>query len=306
MAEMKAFLKQRGLNAELIAKLETDGELTVEKDGMRLEVGRVELAVTKLVDKIRDRGLRVATMEVVTDIWSGTKSGLISGIQKLDRIFKNIMDVKNGNLLKFIANKIDERVATSNDFTTILGLLVIAGVGTMSGLFTYLSHYKSEKVGKNLKLGQRVLVEVEPGRTENWSVSQINEDGTVLVVRTLPGEQMVVRKFSLKELSRLNPSLLDEQLEIDQLNDISESSRQMLRELFPKGIEGSHFEQGNTGNCYFLAALHAIKNHPIAPYLFASMIRKNGDGSWSVTFPGYEVVTVKPEELRVQEVYNSA
>lgn len=53
--EVTKFLKERGLDAESIAKLEKDGSLDIEKDGMRLEVGS---EISKIISDTKFEGLK--------------------------------------------------------------------------------------------------------------------------------------------------------------------------------------------------------------------------------------------------------
>ncbi|MFA6550519.1 MAG: FHA domain-containing protein [Candidatus Gracilibacteria bacterium] len=78
---------------------------------------------------------------------------------------------------------------------------------------------------------------------------------------------------------------------------LTKGEQAILDELFPKGLERSHFKQRNIGDCYFLAALYAIKQHPLGAKVIADMIRRTGLG-WEVTFPGneYKTITVGYEE----------
>jgi hypothetical protein len=82
--------------------------------------------------------------------------------------------------------------------------------------------------------------------------------------------------------------------------------KKFLIEMFPEGIENSHIEQQNVGDCHFLATLHAAKRNPIFPYFFAKRVKRSPDGkSWEVTLRQVNsdwefenlVVTVTEEEL---------
>lgn len=94
----------------------------------------------------------------------------------------------------------------------------------------------------------------------------------------------------------------------DLAGKLTDEKIRLLQEIFPEGIENSHISQKNVGDCYFLAALHLIKRHSIAPYLFASIIEKipkeNG-GGWRVTFPGEEPIGIREYELAGQAAYNT-
>lgn len=69
--------------------------------------------------------------------------------------------------------------------------------------------------------------------------------------------------------------------------------RTLLAGLWPNGIADTRMQQGYIGDCYLVAYLHALKQHPIAPYLFAWMVQP-GQGSqrWNLRFLNPEVKTV--------------
>lgn len=89
---------------------------------------------------------------------------------------------------------------------------------------------------------------------------------------------------------------------LESLPDLSTEQKSFLKKLFPKGLDRSHFSQQNTGDCYSLAALHALKKHPIAPYLFCEIIKELPNGDWKVSFPKEGDVIVEKERLGGQIV----
>ena len=71
-----------------------------------------------------------------------------------------------------------------------------------------------------------------------------------------------------------------------------------------KSINPDAIKQGSIGNCYFLASLAAVaKSNPEA---IKNMIKDNGDGTYTVTFPGAkdEPITVKAPTEAEQGLYN--
>jgi Ca2+-binding EF-hand superfamily protein len=69
----------------------------------------------------------------------------------------------------------------------------------------------------------------------------------------------------------------------------------MKRELFPKGIESirpDHIEQGEIGDCYFLAAVASLANTPSGKKQILNMIKENANGTFTVSFPGKKPVTI--------------
>ncbi len=71
-----------------------------------------------------------------------------------------------------------------------------------------------------------------------------------------------------------------------------------------KSINPDAIKQGSIGNCYFLASLAAVaKSNPES---IKNMIKDNGDGTYTVTFPGAkdEPITVKAPTQAEQGLYN--
>ncbi|MFC1616123.1 FHA domain-containing protein [Patescibacteria group bacterium] len=78
---------------------------------------------------------------------------------------------------------------------------------------------------------------------------------------------------------------------------LSDQEKQLLKTLFPEGIENSHFSQSpNVGDCYLLATLHALKQNPIAPYIFVETISR-GEDKWIVNFSNEDEFFIYDEEL---------
>jgi hypothetical protein len=70
-------------------------------------------------------------------------------------------------------------------------------------------------------------------------------------------------------------------------------------ELFPDGTPSlDALKQGRIGNCYFIAALGSKVS--LDPDSVKKMIKDNGDGTYQVTLPGKEAVTVtKPTDAEI-------
>lgn len=83
----------------------------------------------------------------------------------------------------------------------------------------------------------------------------------------------------------------------------------LKRELFPKGIESirpDHIEQGEIGDCYFLAAVASLANTPAGKKQIQNMIKDHSNGSYTVTFPGKSPVTIQaPTEMELS-LYSNA
>lgn len=83
----------------------------------------------------------------------------------------------------------------------------------------------------------------------------------------------------------------------------------MKRELFPKGIESirpDHIEQGEIGDCYFLAAVASQANTAQGKKQIMNMIKDNGNGTYTVNFPGKQPITFHaPTEMELS-LYSNA
>ncbi|PIQ25581.1 hypothetical protein COW36_21295 [bacterium (Candidatus Blackallbacteria) CG17_big_fil_post_rev_8_21_14_2_50_48_46] len=83
----------------------------------------------------------------------------------------------------------------------------------------------------------------------------------------------------------------------------------LKRELFPKGIESirpDHIEQGELGDCYFLAAVASLANTPQGKKQILNMIKDHGNGTFTVTFPGKNPVKINaPTEMELS-LYSNA
>lgn len=74
--------------------------------------------------------------------------------------------------------------------------------------------------------------------------------------------------------------------------------------LFNGDPQGSAVNQGGYGSCYFLAAMVAKANQD--PDFIKDMIKDNGDGTFTVTFPGRKAVTVsRPTDAELAMAANS-
>lgn len=53
----------------------------------------------------------------------------------------------------------------------------------------------------------------------------------------------------------------------------------VIKELWPKGL-GAKTRQGRAGDCYFLAALHAIERNPLSAVVLTRILEKNRNKKW--------------------------
>ena len=103
-----------------------------------------------------------------------------------------------------------------------------------------------------------------------------------------------IAKFS-ELLSKAKPSKSEEHL-IDDINRILRDSQASIgnasRELFANkdnpiaSINPEAIKQGEIGDCYFLGALAALASSPQGKESIKNMIKDNGNGTYTVTFPG--------------------
>lgn len=92
---------------------------------------------------------------------------------------------------------------------------------------------------------------------------------------------------------------------------ITPELQELLDELWPRGLARS-IEQGTLGDCYFLAPLDSIKNADDGVEVLSKIVKKNEDGSFSVSFPGdpvsgrvFTIDTADLEEIRAQGLKGS-
>lgn len=81
------------------------------------------------------------------------------------------------------------------------------------------------------------------------------------------------------------------------------------RSLFPNGVASvrpDNIRQGLIGDCYFLAPIASEANTPAGRQRLHDMIRDNGNGTYSVTFPGRDPVTVSAPTDAELATYSSA
>lgn len=67
---------------------------------------------------------------------------------------------------------------------------------------------------------------------------------------------------------------------------------------------GADLKQGNTGDCYAVAAIHALSRSPNFELICRSSMQRMPDGSWQVKFPLMnefgKTITIKPEDILSQ------
>lgn len=67
---------------------------------------------------------------------------------------------------------------------------------------------------------------------------------------------------------------------------------------------GADLKQGNTGDCYAVAAIHALSRSPNFELICRSSMQRMTDGSWQVKFPLMneygKTITIKPEDILSQ------
>lgn len=250
------FLKSKGAPVQLVTALEQSHEANMDLNGIsimvkpipvespvrnsgnsksdvdsREEGERVDIASTKrLAESIKDKELRKKTLQVITDLWSDTKEGLIKGVQKLDKIYQNLKASGAWQLLGKIADKIDERVHHLNDVTTAFTLVILftgAGLAMVGGLFIYLST-RYEKARSFLKTGEHVVLRLFPGL--DWTIFNTNANGKVLLRMTQPWGEVVQKEVTVRELMKSNPEIWD-RIYADKSTDSSVSGKASVRSV---------------------------------------------------------------------------
>lgn len=81
------------------------------------------------------------------------------------------------------------------------------------------------------------------------------------------------------------------------------------QELFPKGLESirpDHIEQGELGDCYFLAAVASLAHTPQGKQQIFNMIQSLPDQRYQVTFPGKEPIVIDAPTTGEMSMYGNS
>ncbi|HBH18164.1 MAG TPA: hypothetical protein DDX14_04370, partial [Cyanobacteria bacterium UBA9579] len=84
-----------------------------------------------------------------------------------------------------------------------------------------------------------------------------------------------------------------------ELRFLTRDDKGHFEKLFPDGVGHVDFQQGEIGDCYFIASLKSLSNNPNRADLLAKMIETTPEGDYKVTFPGFpkQSFEVKNSEL---------
>ncbi|MBX9569748.1 MAG: hypothetical protein K2X77_12700 [Candidatus Obscuribacterales bacterium] len=143
---------------------------------------------------------------------------------------------------------------------------------------------------QNLQLVRDNYQKIGPDGQAGVSLKAI-EEYTSKVYQTNEGKLIAVLSASAWQTAR------SQRPEISR--DLYGDSKDPLNSIVPDAIK-----QGTIGNCYFHASLAAVAKSN--PQLIKDMIKDNGDGTYTVTFPGAkdEPITVKAPTEAEQGLYN--
>lgn len=143
---------------------------------------------------------------------------------------------------------------------------------------------------QNLQLVRDNYQKIGPDGQSGVSLKAI-EEYTSKVYQTYEGKLIAALSASTWQTAR------SQRPEISR--DLYGDSKDPLNSIVPDAIK-----QGTIGNCYFHASLAAVAKSN--PQLIKDMIKDNGDGTYTVTFPGAkdEPITVKAPTEVEQGLYN--
>src|SRR5262249_25222461 len=144
---------------------------------------------------------------------------------------------------------------------------------------------------------------------KNWqALAQENDDGVLT-------DRKGISKEDMTAFDGLQRADRDADVVKEVRNTLASSQNRLeyatCREAFAdsghpeKSITAEAIRQGNTGDCYFLAALGSMAESN--PRAVANMIKDNGNGTYTVTFPGdpENPVTVKAPTEAEMATYQS-
>lgn len=116
----------------------------------------------------------------------------------------------------------------------------------------------------------------------------------------LENEQREVKKTIIQEAQKKRNNILEK-------NGLFQLSKEDFNNYFlaEGGDAKNKLEQGNTGTCFIVAAIHALSCSPNFELLCRSSMKRLADGSWEVKIPlldeNGETVIITPEETKPQK-----
>jgi len=149
---------------------------------------------------------------------------------------------------------------------------------------------------------------------------RFSEDSAI--TRKLP-QHSLLDKFPVRNLSERGITVADLDAFLSAANDNSAQVSEAMgrfsissygpsaskQALFTNGmasIRPDHIQQGELGDCYFLAAVASLASHPQGQLAIFNMIQEHSDGRFTVTFPGKEPVTFQaPTDAELSMYSNS-
>ena len=139
-----------------------------------------------------------------------------------------------------------------------------------------------------------------------------NQDDSLNKKKKQPKSTMLKKQeFSEHEQREIRHPIIQEA--IKKRNELLETRGllQMSKVDFDTYFASSKFDirtdlkQGNTGDCYAVAAIHAMSRSPHFEMICRSSMKKRLDGVWEIKIPllskNWRMITISPEELLTQE-----
>ncbi len=119
--------------------------------------------------------------------------------------------------------------------------------------------------------------------TKDYGATQKDENGEDLIFKDLGGAVMMTPRSQMANLGRSDLALYASNME--RLTDgISQNMRHASDRLDAAARDPDRISQGTDGSCFFLTPLSGLKDQD--PKVMEKMIKDNGDGTHTVSFPG--------------------
>jgi len=107
-----------------------------------------------------------------------------------------------------------------------------------------------------------------------------------------------IQRYLIEEAKNVRMQILESQ-------GLLQMSKSEFQEYFlTSPADGAELKQGNVGNCYAVAAIHALSSSPHLEIICRSSMKKLDNGNWEVRIPLMsefsEIYTITPEDLKPQ------
>lgn len=257
------------------AEVPTDNKVDVQK------VNKFKEFADKQLQKISDLKLREGAKEVVVDLGKATKAAFDSAKAKWANIRKAV--AKYGDAF---VNEVDKKMSELGEkFDKVLGrpITIKEALIKIKDFATSSSSRAGEIFDRNGKNAERFLAEGESLLAEIEKNPDFRKNPELLSV--YERQKLIVE--SVRELHEFNSK-----------------TNELVRELYPRGIESDLIQSGRVGNCYLIASLKSLKATPeLMREMIGRSIKKTGPGKWEVTFLGGDrnIGSIEVTEAKISE-----